>query len=318
MFNIFVGIVIAPQKNNLSIGIIKIRRKAVISQSFPVSQSLSKVCVETQQETDYSDLNAVGKFLATHISNPKKALVLIEIPSAFLNTNSIYIKLLFYLAQQKYFNFEFKVNKEHEIVQLGFPYVLLEKQKGLQTVATIPKQLRFATPVKYGLLYLQQDISRAYAQSLLGKSPVEEVVAVVTALIAANPSLYYFFTSEGSVHSSGDLVKHMDFYQKGLSELKISSVVSADEIYITKITPLTVLDRIDKIHLHYALAKKKNNFLNENDALKFALLAVCKTWKISLSCTSSRNDYPKIKSSSIYDPEQELDLWIKNALNKKL
>ena len=339
-YSIFVGIVAAPQINGVSIGIVDIKHQTVASQSFPIAQSSFPAKLESLQKISHSsDLDTVGKFLASHISNSRIARVLIEIPSAILDANSIYVKLLFYLAQQRYCGFEVKVIEEQEKVQLRFPYIVVENQEGSQTVTRIPEQFRLNAPVKQGVLYLQQNISQAYAQFLLGNSPSEEVAAIAAALIAENPSLYYFFTSEGQVQSSQDLVMYMNLPQE-----EPTAVISADEVYITAKTPLTISERIDKIHLHYAVAKKKNNFLSQNDALKFALLAVCKVWKIRLSCISSRDEYAELTSNVhqeeieqnlnkdfddytqynmlilqpkyvIYDPERELDLWIVNAFN---
>ncbi|GHP01035.1 hypothetical protein KSF_110820 [Reticulibacter mediterranei] len=191
----------------------------------------------------------------------------------------------------------------------------------------------FEGPPPHNLMILYPTITPAYMHFLSGRHPSLAGAAVAAGLIAHNDSLYYYFASRGVVQSSQDIVQH--FRQAELSDLdqggfhyrypgSDTSVISAEEAYATKIGKYSRFSNIDQIPLKYAVAMRKYQDLcrvSEANAQKFALLTVCKQWKIRLYCERFQFEYllrshqDREEEQLIFGPQQFIAPWIMGAFS---
>src|SRR5207248_849641 len=103
-----------------------------------------------------------------------------------------------------------------------------------------------------------------------------------------------------------------------------TSVISGEEMYATKIGKYSRFSNIDQIPLKYAVAMRKYQDLckvSEANAQKFALLTVCKQWRIHLYCERFQFEYlfrshqdPE-EEQLIFGPQQSIEPWIMDALS---
>jgi hypothetical protein len=249
--------------------------------------------------------------------------VLVEFPLLF-EKESVYTEIITLLGDEGYCWFRLNVNHQKGKDLFSFlPYHYLSGNTKLES------KLFWVEEVNE-LMHLQPQISKYYANFLLEDCHSVECAAVAATLIAKNRELYYYFTSNGLVHSSQDIVS---FMRESIPGSIVFDTPSQDFYVISK-TPETKIDKIDKIATKYAVAFKRHNKLGKRDALKFALLNVCKLWKIKLYCASQREDNvnklrqdlvnkgfnlnPRLLNNSspdsVYDSEKKLDIWIRNAV----
>ncbi|NEO13952.1 MULTISPECIES: hypothetical protein [unclassified Moorena] len=329
--SIFLGIVDGSEFNSISIGIINAHKHTVSYKSFSlIETSLLETRALLNEDKSISELEAIADFLRDQVLEPENAQVLMEIPSAILDVNSLYLKILLLLSRKGYCGFEIKFIEKNKHVQLGFQYFISYDQGEIPVTYLVSEKVRLTARIDHGVIYLQKNMSKAYAQLLLGASPSSECVAVFAALIAKNKNLYYFLNSEGQVQSSKDLLEFMRNHEEGYP----TAVIAGSEVFVTLKLPITEQGKIEKIPLKYAVAKKQYNFLGEDNALKFALLNVCKLWKIRLYCLSFHEKngarllnsdtnflnpdtddfFPLPKRYVIYEPSKELGLVESNAL----
>jgi hypothetical protein len=209
----------------------------------------------------------------------------------------------------------------------------LARELDQEVLVISPPPGGFEGPPPHNLMILYQTITHAYMHFLSGRHPSLTGAAVAAGLIAYNDSLYYYFASTGIVQSSQDVVQH--FRQAELSNLdqggfhyrypgSDTSVLSAEEMYVTKIGKYSRFSNIDQIPLKYAVAMRKYQELckvSEANAQKFALLTVCKQWRIRLYCERFRAAYlfrshqDREEEQLIFGPQQFVEPWIMGALS---
>ena len=174
-----------------------------------------------------------------------------------------------------------------------------------------------ADPPPHKLIILHPTVANAYARFVFeasvdfdnGLHPSWAVTAA--ALIAETDGLYYYFASEGIVQSSQDIVEHFrsansfikslgydDIFQTGFlpsyPDFRSPVVSHAQEVYTMLMSPYTRVDNIDQIPLKYAVAMnkyQKSSHMSEADSQKFALLTICKLWRIPLYCRRLEFEY---------------------------
>ncbi|MEI6445834.1 MAG: hypothetical protein WCO29_22565 [Nostocales cyanobacterium ELA583] len=156
------------------------------------------------------------------------------------------------------------------------------------------------------IMYIDPGLSEAYARFLYGNQPNRDYLVQALVKIALNPNLFIYLRSEGVVQSSQDIVEAILCSQKP-GGTKNFSVYSATERYGLTILDTTRRDKLDKIPIKYALNVQSCKDLGENNAIKFALLHICKEWKIKLSCFSLRvfDDKGVCEEKTIYDPDEQ-------------
>jgi hypothetical protein len=238
------------------------------------------------------EIPKVGFFLDSLGTVPNEVEVLMEIPGT--NVSTTYANFLALLAKKGYCKLSFQALENGQVL--------------------------FTAP---GVKPLAPHIAKSYAQFLTGRACSIEECAVVAALIAKERDVFYFLTSRGIVHSSQDILQFMRECVKN-NQYRWASVASGEEIYTLERIAATRFDNLDTIPLEYALAATKHAFLRENDALKFALLAVCNLWSIRLRCSSSRNQeanltqhQKEIFGQAIFDPPQGIASWITAAFRSR-
>lgn len=304
MCDTFLGIIQDSNHNGVSLGIMDVSHQIVSSRSFLIDRvHLDNVFSMCNKDTYSEDLNEVREFLETKISDTKTVQVLMEIPSANIEIDSIHMKMLCFLARKGYCALQFDFDKQHNKSRLGL----------------IPKEIKFAAFGGHEVMYLQPHLSKAYMQFLLGSCASSECVAVIAALIATDRNLHYFLTSNGRVQSSQDVLEFMRYP----GELG-AWVGSGNEVFGLSTSPVTRFDNLEMIPLEYAVVAKKYEFLGTNDALKIALLTVCKLWRIRLHCISfmeKKNEqisdiFGVDDGQVIYDPQKNLGAWITSALQR--
>ena len=333
--SIFVGIVDGSILNSISVGIINANKQTVSCKSFSlIETSVSETKLLLNEDKRISELEAIVDFLRDQILEPQSAVVLMEIPSAVLDVNSLYLKILLLLSRKDYCEFEIRFIEENRRVQLGFQYFISYEQGATPISYLIPEETRLMAQLDRGAIYLQKALSKAYSQFLFGSSSssecASECASVFAALIAKNKNLYYFLNSEGQVQSSQDLLEFMRNHEEGYP----TAVIAGSEVFVTLKLPITKQEGIEKLPLKYALAKKQYNFLGETNAYKFALLSVCRLWKIRLYCLSWHDEegagllnsdvnflnpdadefFPLPKRYVIYEPSEEMGLVESSAL----
>ncbi|MCK5830751.1 MAG: hypothetical protein KAH20_10670 [Methylococcales bacterium] len=127
-------------------------------------------------------------------------------------------------------------------------------------------------------------------------------VAGVGALLAKWTSANSYWSSFGRVQSSHDL---MVFMQSPQSRTYVGS---ASEFYGIRKRPGKTYPNIPQIPLEFALAMQHNKDLLEHDALKVALVRVCKLIGITLTCHSKRIGSEKAEYSQVWPPPKEY-MW---------
>ena len=286
MYNTFIGIVKRGDEDSLSIGIIKTSIKKVVSATFVITKAHFNSYYTESSEGKFSldftaDLDEVSNFLYQNIEDRESTKFLVEVPKiypypldnynsapcALLDKDSIILKLIVLLSAKGYISWMFNERPTK---------VLIEH---------IPNRPEYIAVIKYQPSFIAYNIPKTYLDFLAGNSQSTEQTAVIAALIAKNKGSYYYWTSYGAVQSAQDLVTYLKSVQKSPT-----SAIGSSEMYTTSKKETTKYDNIDKLTLEYFIVCKKYETLGKNDALKAALIQVCKKWELNLSCTSWRDD----------------------------
>lgn len=307
MYNTFIGIVKAPDEDSLSVGIIKTSTKQIASATFKITKAHFNSYYTQSSDGKFildftSDLDEVSNFLYQNIEDPKSTKFLIEVPKIFphpldnqdsapcplLDKDSTILKLIALLSAEGYISWMFNE---------GPTNVLIEH---------IPNRPEYTEIRKNQPSFIAYDIPKTYLDFLVGDLQSTEQTAVIAALIAKNKGAYYYWTSFGMVQSAQDVVVYLKSGQKSPT-----SVISCSEMYTTSLKETTKYNNFDKLTLEYLIACKKYEKLGKNDALKSALVQVCKKWELNLSCTSWREDAEegdvKIANSLLDEIEAPID-----------
>jgi hypothetical protein len=287
MGDVFVGIVESTAPFTVTVGVAQSDPARVTAQRFAIAPShLHEYYVpEPGGRHRYDmpdDLFALGRFLNETIAPDSRVRYLLEVPEAVphpadkhdavphpvLSANSVILKVL---------------------VMLGVNDVVvapMQTDPEVQTVVVFPilrggelEHLRERSP-----RYLLPGICKAYGELLGLACNRSEYVAIAGALIAKHSGAYHYWSSIGRVQSSQDIVT--DFRNEMHQPTR---VVSASEHYTTDYTDATIRDGIEDIPLEYAVTEKRYAHLGP-DAIKAALIQVCKQWRIGLRCRSRRPD----------------------------
>lgn len=126
--------------------------------------------------------------------------------------------------------------------------------------------------------------------------------AAAAALVAENDPLHYLLCSGGTPQSSQDIIAHINTPRRMFKEMFVgntgqpppnfvSTVVAATETFsLEGHEPLNGKDP-RTIALEYELARNSCKGASELQALKFAVLAVCRKWGIRFSCQSLLDEF---------------------------
>ena len=276
MADLYLGI-IYDRPNAIVMAVVDFLQKRVACTTAQLSD-ISAESLITRPSIDSKDLGKVLEFVTANIRSPDSAQISIELPSSRTQANA-FLRVLTLLGKNGYCNFHGH-NGPKEEARMAFSCS--------------------------DILFLPSNVPMTYAQFLLGSPLSSKRAAIVATLIARNKDLFHFLTSKGVVHSSQDILRFMRECAQN-SQYRMSFVSSGDEIFILVRRPSTKLSDLERIPLEYAVAAKANGILGQNDALKFALLTVCKLWGIRLNCFPTRDkDSIDEKKEAIKDPMQAL------------
>jgi len=287
MAKVFMGIIEGSSPGAIAVGLIDEKNGRVTGSTFSVQKAHLHDYYPPPRDSENavllpSDLSDLGKFLRENIPNDSELHALAEapvvvpqtgtgtdIPYAILPIDSVVLKVAVCLAVLGYIALEFVPNEEMTRVVL-FPLL------------TAPDKQHFSPIVPK---YLHDGICKAYGELLFDQCSRPEDAAIVAALIAKNPGAYHYWSSTGEVQSSQDVVVYL---RRG--QVQPTSVITAEEKYTIEVTDTTVRDEIEDLPLEYALTERRYAHLGPNDAIKAALIHVCKRWHIVLRCSSNRGD----------------------------
>ena len=288
MANTFVGIVEAPEPGSVTIGIANEQEGSFRARGWWLKVENAELndyyVIQPDGRTNFQmpeDLGPLAQYLSNELGASPEASFLIEVPAALpypsddpkgvphpvLATDSVALKVLVLLGVLGYVAAPFQVNSERGLVVV-FPILPDSELAHLRAIS--PR-------------YLPQGTCRAYGELLSLACEQPEHVAIVGALIAKNAGAFHYWSSIGRVQSSQDVVHDL---RAGAG----TRVLSALEDYILEFTDATRRDAIEDLPLEYALAAKRYEHLGPNDAIKAALIHVCKEWRIVLRCRSERAD----------------------------
>jgi hypothetical protein len=168
-------------------------------------------------------------------------------------------------------------------------------------------------------LFLANGKARAYAMIL---GDVERCTAaqhaVAAALIAMNPHLHYYLKARGLVFSSQDIA----LFLKDPDKFNPLVIAESGPVYFLSKTALFGSYDPEDLHLEYALAAKRFNFLPSGEALKLAVLSVCKRMGLRLHCMPGQDPTAEklLNEESLgpnecvsFDPSLPLPGWIGRA-----
>jgi hypothetical protein len=168
------------------------------------------------------------------------------------------------------------------------------------------------------ILYINKGIAKAYADFRLKSCVSPKCVTIAAALIGESRDLHRYMNSHGLVQSGQDVLQHLRQSQHN-SSFKWSIVISGSkretaELFILANVPSTIFQDLHLIPSQYQHELTRYNLLAKHDALKFALLNVCKKWRMRLYCATmeSKGKGPKIVQDGypIYDPERWAHSWL--------
>ena len=302
MPEVFMGIIEGPLPGTVTLGLIDEENDRVSGSTFPVAKMHLNNYHPAPRDSDDtiqlpSDLFEIGKFLDENIPNDSKVHVLAEVPEllvdpasaetwegipyAVLPIDSVMLRIVILLAELGYVAVKLTPSVETARTVL-FP--LLTQAEFAHYPAIVPK-------------YLRNGICKAYGELLFGQCDRPEDAAIVGALIAKNPGAYHYWSSIGQVQSSQDVMFYL-----GRGQVEPTSVISAQESYTIEVSNVTVRDEIEDLPLEYVLAERRYAHLGPNDAIKAALIHVCKRWRIVLRCASWRDDADGPRASYLVQP----------------
>jgi hypothetical protein len=287
MGDVFVGIVEGPSPHTITVGIVQDGTR-ITGAAFAVEPAHLHEYYVPQADGRHRyemppDLFQFGQFLNKTIPPGPRTRYLFEVPQAIrhppdaydavphpiLPADSVILKVLVLLGVSDQVTAPFQADPQ---VQTAVLFPILRD--------TDLAHLRDRSP-----RYLPRGICRAYGELLGLTCERPEHVAIVGALIAKNPGAFHYWSSIGRVQSSGDVLADLRHGGSGPT-----SVLSGAETYVTDYTAATVRDAIEEVPLEYAVTEKRYQHLGPNDAIKAALIHVCRQWRIDLRCSSQRAD----------------------------
>jgi hypothetical protein len=241
----------------------------------------------------------IADFLSTRCGASTR--ILIEYPDGQVSATSAFSQLVAFLIKQGF----------------GSCIIDFDDHSTVVHFREIPADQKPAA-MKDDLIFLGSGKAKAYAMFLFNaESFTGSQHALAAALIAMNPHLHYYLKSPGVVFSSQDIalfLKKPDFFNP--------LVMSGQTIYILSKTPLCVAHDLEELHLEFELARKRFNFLPSGEALKFAVLQVCKQTGLRLHCLPVQNpladrllDEEPIGPDECvaYDPSRTDPAWVGTA-----
>jgi hypothetical protein len=287
MADVYVGIVEGAAPHNVAVGVVQGEPGQLSAQRFAIAPAHLHEYYVPQHDGGHrydmpQDLFALGKFLNETITPDSRVKYLVEVPEAvphpegehhavphpLLRADSVMLKVLVLLGVNGIVSAPFRADPDVEQVVL-FPIL-----RGGEL-----EHLRERAP-----RYLLSGLSKAYGELLGLTCERLEYVALAAALIAKHPGAFFYWSSLGRVQSSQDILTDL---RHGMHQ--DTRVLSASEHYIVDYTDATVRDAIEDIPLEYAVTEKRYEHLG-HDAIKAALIAVCREWRIDLRCRSRRPD----------------------------
>lgn len=132
--------------------------------------------------------------------------------------------------------------------------------------------LRFLAPGKalaYAMFLLKADVGACAARD----------IAFAAFMVAENEHLYRYLKSTSSVFSSQDVAQYLQNPEKFNPLL-----VSGDLLFYLSRIPDPPWSDIGDVHLHYAVEAKKFSFLPSGEAIKYAMLSVCRLVGYRMHC----------------------------------
>jgi len=305
MSEVFMGIIEGSAPGAITIGLIDEENGRVSTSTFSIEKMHLHDYYPPPRDSEGAfqppwDLFKLGRFLHENVPEGSKVHALAEVPEvspqatetgnsipyALLPIDSAVLKVIVFLAELGYIAMEFIPDEEMARVIL-FP--LLTQSDVGHFSPIVPK-------------YLRNDICKAYGELLFDQCDQPAHVAIVGALIAKNPGPYHYWSSIGAVQSSQDVLEYL---RRG--QMEPTTVISANEKYTTEVTDATVRDEIEDLPLEYAIAERRYAHLGHNDAIKAALIHVCKRWRIVLRCSSNRDDADDPGGNYLVQPLGESD-----------
>jgi hypothetical protein len=308
--DVFVGVVEGVDDRTVAVGIINEKAGHVTACTFPIEPSrLSDYYGATADDkmngyTLTADVAEFGRFVREHAPDRSLTHFLFEVPQAVVHpnsydgvphpvlpTDSAMLKALVYLGVDRYIASPFRVDAAEENA------VVLPILRGSQFEELMPR----------GPKYLLRGICKTFGELVMGVCERAEHAAVAGALVAKNPGAYHYWSSIGIVQSSHDVMLVIRYEQTE------HPVYCASEDYVLGVTAATPRDTIDEIPLEYAVAEARYAHLGEYDALKAALIHVCKKWHLNLRCKSKRTDAAAPEVEGPVYPLEMFDMVIANA-----
>jgi hypothetical protein len=318
MGDVFVGIVEGAAPHNIAVGVVQGDEGRVSAQRFAIAPAHLHEYYVPQPDGGHrydmpQDLFALGRFLNETIAHGSRVRCLLEVPEAVpdppgkvdavphpvLRADSVILKVLVLLGVNDIVGAPFRTDPHVEQVVL-FPIL-----RGGEL-----EHLRERAP-----RYLLSGLSKAYGELLGLTCERLEYVAIAGALIAKHPGAFFYWSSLGRVQSSQDILTDLRHEVNGDTR-----VLSASEDYIVYYTGATVRDGIEDIPLEYAVTEKRYEHLGP-DAIKAALIQVCREWRIDLRCSSHRLDADDDAEHAVYPlpvDDQIMVTTLEHAVREKI
>lgn len=286
--------------NEFHIGILDDKKRSAVARTFTVQGLfLPHAAAALGARAFPPDLRRIVDFIVSHVDDPISAQVICEIPSVQFPKDAPLPTLLLLLNIIGCCTCTFAGSESQdprEPASFGLLPPPMRQQIEAQILSSMIPEAKAQVRQRGGRvlgadpLLLGTGVGRAYADFLLGQPASLGQSAIGAAIIGTRPSTHTYLFSSGRVQSAHDVVTALqNFSDSEQSEtLDTTAVFSADEIFTQRCTKETILERLDKIPLEYAVTVQKYKHLGEREGLKMALLAVSKRWKIELYCCSSQ------------------------------
>jgi hypothetical protein len=284
-----------PSSGSISVAAIDPARRTFVAKNVDV-QNLSLAEIEASFQTPglcpYRELRDE---LSSVVGGAETRVCVALVPSVFLEANSSLAKGIVLLAAFGFGSLQFG-----RATVDGIDRFFLGIDPPIIGGADVPPNL----PSR--ILWAYTDPIRAYGDFRFGHRPSGRVLAATCAACACSPGLFYFLTSGGDPQSSQDLVEFLKARDR-MKSLGINTdaaivhgVVSGTEQYSLAATTSTRFDDEQRLPIKYALTAKRFEWLEPRHARKLAVLAICKEWRIRLSCSSLRDEhYASLTVSSL-------------------
>jgi hypothetical protein len=146
--------------------------------------------------------------------------------------------------------------------------------------------------------FLKHDMLMACTELLTDAPATSGRAAAMAALIAAWPSSYSYWSSFGRMFSSGDIISCL---RTGQSRTLLGT---HSELVAVRWNPRRNEEIVDEVALEHALGMQMHNHLQEEDALKAALVRLGKVLGITVTCSSKRADARKSKFTEVWPPRE--------------